>query len=85
MAGRICAGIGQLILAVAGFIMFTGWFIQMCLDTYRSLKGIDAEPLPFPWLGRAGALTFLATWLWSLITSFSVLREGQRNEKTKLT
>ena len=32
MGGRIFAGIGQLILAVAGFIMVTGWFIQLFWD-----------------------------------------------------
>jgi hypothetical protein len=83
MGGRTFAGIGQLILAVAGFIMVAGWFIQLCLGMFRFLKGVAAEPLPFPWLGPAGAITFLAAWLWSLVTSLSLLREARRIDGDK--
>ncbi len=83
MGGRIWVGIGQLTLAVAGFLMVAGWFIQLCFDAFRFLKGIAAGPLPFPWLGPAGAITFLAAWLWSLVTSLSLLREARRNDGVK--
>lgn len=85
MGGRIFAGIGQLLLALAGFLMVTGWFIQFYLDLYRQWNGAAAEPLPFPWLGPAGVVAFLIAWFWSLITSISLLREGQHNEATNLT
>ena len=79
MGGRIGVGIGQLILAVAGFLMVVGWFIQLFLDIYHQLNGSAAESLPFPWLEPAGAITFLVSWLWSLVTSLSLLREARRN------
>jgi hypothetical protein len=83
MAGRVIAGTGQLMLAVAGFIMVIGWFIQLFLDIYHQLKGVAAESLPFPWLGPVGAITFLTAWLWSLVTSLSLVRGACRNEGKK--
>ena len=83
MGGRILAGIGQLILAVVGFIMICGWFLKIILTIYHQLNGSAARPLPFPWLGQVGALTFFASWIWALVTSFSLLNEAKRNETGK--
>jgi len=83
MGGHIFAGIGQLILAVTGFVMVSGWFVQLFMDFYHQLKGTGDEALPFPWLGPVGAATFVASWFWSLITSLSLLREARRNDRNK--
>jgi len=79
MAGRRLAGIGQLLLAVAGFVMVVGWFVLLALQLYEELIN-DAPPRSVARLGEAGAVIFLAAWLWSLVTSFSVLREARANE-----
>src|SRR5689334_22908013 len=70
LARRWIAGTGQLLLAVAGFVMVVGWFAAVILGAYRQLNG-GPEPRPMGWLGEAGALTFAAAWCWALITSFS--------------
>lgn len=82
MAGRWVAGIGQLLLAVAGCIMIVGWFVLVARNTY-ALWFNDAEPKPTAWLGGAGALTFLASWLWALLTSFQILRSAETNGPAK--
>src|SRR5436190_7235362 len=79
LARRWIAGIGQLILAVAGFALFVAWFVEMLIQFYGMINS-DAPPRSVGWLGEAGALTFIAAWLWALITSLSLLREARRNE-----
>ena len=79
MAGRLLPGLGQLLLAVAGFLMVVAWFVLHALQLYNELVN-DAPPKSVAWLGEAGALTFAAAWLWSLVTSLSVLREARANE-----
>ena len=77
MAGRIFAGIGQLILALAGFVMIAGWFIETIIQFYGLING-NSEPKSYGWLGAAGAVTFGVAWLWSLVTSISLLRQAKK-------
>lgn len=74
LAGRWLAGIGQLLLALAGFVMVVGWFALAMIQLYRQING-DPAPKPVGWLGETGGFTFAAAWLWALITSLSLLRE----------
>jgi hypothetical protein len=83
MAGRRLAGIGQLLLAVAGFLMVIAWFVLFALETYNELIN-DAPPKSVARLGQVGAIIFAAAWLWSLVTSLSVLREARANEPDRL-
>jgi hypothetical protein len=83
MAGRRAAGIGQLLLAVVGFVMLMGWFVLLALQIYNELLN-DAQPKSVAWLGQAGAAVFAAAWVWSLVTSLNVLREGRANDPDKI-
>jgi hypothetical protein len=83
LAGRRAAGIGQLLLAVAGFAMILGWFVLLFLQLYNELIN-DAQPKSVAALGEAGAVTFAAAWLWSLVTSLSVLREARANDPGRI-
>lgn len=79
IAGRFVAGIGQLLLALAGFAMVVIWFVQVFIQLYHQMSS-GSEPKSAAWLGEAGGLTFLASWLWALSTSISLLREAQADE-----
>ena len=79
LAGRRAAGLGQLLLAILGFLMVTGWFVLLALQLYNQLVN-DEPPKSVAWLGEVGAAIFAAAWLWSLFTSLSVLREARANE-----
>jgi hypothetical protein len=79
MAGRIIAGIGQLLLAVAGFGLVVAWFITVIIQFYGLISG-DSNPKSATWLGLAGFGVFAFAWLWALVTSLAILREGKRNE-----
>ncbi len=78
MAGHRIAGVGQLILALVGFVMIIGWFTQLALNSYRTAMGLSVQPAAYPWLGKIGGLLFLASWLWAWITSASLLRGARR-------
>src|SRR5258708_36012327 len=73
MAGRYLAGTGQVLLALLGFGLVLAWFITLITQMYQQINN-DAPPQSSGWLGEAGGITFAASWLWSLVTSLSLLR-----------
>lgn len=78
MAGRLVMGIGQLILALAGFGFIVVWFVSLLRQYYGLITG-DTPLTPLTWLAQAGAGLFLAAWCWSLVTSICLIREARRN------
>ena len=83
MAGRYIAGSGQLLLALAGFALVTGWFVMNLISLYAQIEG-DPQPKSYAWLGQWGALIFAAAWVWSLGTSLSLLRQARALEAAAL-
>lgn len=81
MGGRITPGLGQLLLFVLGFLLFLFWFLRT-MHNYYSLLTEEIEN-PGPSYMRfliAGLLFCAASWMWALLTSISLLREGKANE-----
>ncbi|MEW6161318.1 MAG: hypothetical protein AB1813_28145 [Verrucomicrobiota bacterium] len=74
-ARRWWAGSGQLVLALLGFAFIIGWFVQFFYVMYQQMAGIDAPSKPFPWMGKAGLVSFGAAWVWSMFTSISLLKQ----------
>lgn len=79
LAGRRLSGAGQLTLAIAGFIFFVLWFIAVMRQFYGQIQG-DVEATPVGWVGWIGLAMFGGAWVWSLVTSLSLLREARRNQ-----
>jgi len=73
---RWIAGTGQLVLFLAGFGLFTVWFVKMMKDYYGLISNAQEEPNThgYLWMLEAGLLLAVAAWLWSLVTSLQVLR-----------
>jgi hypothetical protein len=82
MAGRWIAGIGQLALAVAGFVMVVVWFFEIMIQYYGQVTG-DVAMRPVGWIGEGGAILFIAAWFWALVTSVSLLRQVKADEPTE--
>jgi len=80
LARRYVAGSGQLLLALAGFAMVTGWFGALILKMYNEIQG-NPPSKSVAWLGEVGALAFGLAWLWALFTSLSLIREARGDEK----
>jgi uncharacterized membrane protein (DUF485 family) len=80
LAGRIVAGIGQLMLAVTGFTLVVAWFIKVLIQFYSLMDlNSNVQPRSVAWLGLTGFGVFAAAWLWALVTSLGILREGRRS------
>jgi hypothetical protein len=81
MGRRLMAGCGQLVLAVAGFLLITAW---MGLLFYRQFNEAMEKPVtvnPRDWMWQIGVILFGAAWLWSLVTSISLWRHAKAAER----
>jgi hypothetical protein len=78
MAGRWFAGSGQLVVAVAGFVLVVVWFFKVMIQYYGQITG-DVQPHPVGWIGITGGILFVASWFWALVTSISLFFEARRN------
>jgi hypothetical protein len=81
MARRVLAGIGQLLLAMAGFCLIVGWMFELFHRVYLEQLGEPAPPNSSGWMGNWGLFLFGASWLWSLVTSLSLLRQVKSDEQ----
>lgn len=79
MAGRFVSGAGQLLLALAGFVLVMAWFGSVFLRMYNDLAG-NPPTRARGWLGEAGAGIFAISWIWALFTSLSILREAPKSD-----
>ena len=85
LAGRILPGIGQLILAVAGFVLVVIWFWQIMTRYYGQMFSEDTthHPSGLTNLVFGGGL-FAVAWVWSLMTSVSLVRAAKQAEISTL-
>ena len=77
MARRFAAGLGQLLLAILGFILVLAWFKSLAVFYYDLWNYRDAVPVDHR-LGIGGLLLFASAWLWALLTSLRLLREAKQ-------
>ena len=77
---RWIAGIGQLGLAIVGFVIFCIPAVTILTQYYRMGLSVDTPP-QIAWsrvliVAGAGIGLFVFAWLWSAVTSVSLLREA---------
>ncbi|MGA2240808.1 MAG: hypothetical protein ABSH11_02065 [Verrucomicrobiota bacterium] len=77
IARRVFAGTGQLLLALAGFVLIVGWIFELCYRVFLQQLGETVPPDSSGWMWKWGLLLFSAGWLWSLVTSLSLLRQAK--------
>ncbi|MGD0613894.1 MAG: hypothetical protein ABSA69_00450 [Verrucomicrobiota bacterium] len=81
---RRLPGIGQLILSVAGCALILGWWTGVLYRVYLQQLG-EAMPLSSHGsLGKWGLICFGAGWVWSLATSWSLLRQARAFKPAEL-
>ena len=81
MGGRIISGLGQLLIFLLGFLLFLFWFFRTMHNYFSLLTGdVDTPGPSYTRFLISGLLFCAAAWLWALLTSFSLLREGKANE-----
>jgi hypothetical protein len=80
MARRILAGTGQLLLALAGFVLIVDWMFKLFHCIFLQQSGEPVPPDSSGWMWKWGVLLFGAGWLWSLVTSLSLWRQAKADE-----
>lgn len=76
LARRYVAGIGQLLLAVAGFLLVLAWFVLMIAQLFEDLKS-GGPGKSYARFGELGGALFVVAWFWALATSLSVVRQAK--------
>ena len=77
MARRFIVGTGQLLLALAGFVLIMIWMFPLLHRVTMEQLGEPVPPKASGWMGKWGLICFGASWLWSLVTSLSLLRQAK--------
>ncbi len=85
LARRWIAGIGQLAVFLAGFILFCDWSFST-IGNYYAQAFSDNPPsaVHFGKIALWGVVLCTASWLWSLVTSLSLLREASTGRQRSL-
>ena len=75
MAGRVLAGLGQLAVFLAGFVLFCIWAGAGTIRYYQMAFN-ETAPTPNTWGNWAviGLVLCVVSWIWSLVTSLSLQR-----------
>ena len=76
MARRWIEGTGQLLLSLAGFVLVMVWFLKEMIPYYRLMYADEPPQPPGLQMLATGAVLFAIAWLWSLVTSISLMREA---------
>jgi hypothetical protein len=80
LAGRMWAGVLQLVLAVSGFTLVIIWFVSLMSQYYGMITEEAAPFRPHTWLGLAGGALFACSWFWALATSINLMREDRKRQ-----
>jgi hypothetical protein len=83
MARRVWAGTGQLVLALAGFVLIVGWMFEFFQRVSLQQIGDPVPPDSSGRMGKWGLIYFGASWLWSLVTSLSLWRQAKSDEPSE--
>jgi 4a-hydroxytetrahydrobiopterin dehydratase len=83
LARRWFAGVGQLILSVAGFTLFMVWFFKEMGQLYGQISG-NVEVRPIGNFLLTGMILFVVAWVWSAVTSFNLVREASAGKQRSL-
>src|ERR1700722_3984267 len=84
MGRRFFAGTGQLILAFGGFFLMLGWMFKLCYRIFLEQLGEQVPQSSSGWMLKWGMIFFGAGWLWSLVTSVSLLLQVKVDERKNL-
>ncbi|MGA2029943.1 MAG: hypothetical protein ABSG87_07700 [Verrucomicrobiota bacterium] len=79
-ARRVFAGVCQLLLALAGCFLVCAWVVGWSYRIYQAQLGESVSQDSVDWLWSWGLIFFGVSWLWSLVTSASLLWQARRED-----
>jgi hypothetical protein len=80
-AGRIFAGICQLVSVFAGFFLMCAWIIEWCHRIFQAQVGEPVSKNSIGWLLEWGIACFVISYGWMLLTCWSLMRQAKANEE----
>ena len=63
--------------------MVVVWFFEVMIQYYGQVNG-NVPARPVGWIGEIGAILFVASWFWALVTSISLWRQAESDERAEL-
>ena len=81
-AGRIFAGISQLLTVFAGFFLCLAWMFKWLARVIQAQIGETLPAQPAGWLWKWGAACFIVSYSWMLFSCVSLMRQAKADEDT---
>lgn len=81
-AGRLFAGVGQVIFNLAGLVLIGAWMFQWVHRICQAQLGETHPVTPDGWLWKCGAVSIGISWTWMLLTCASLMREAKAAEES---
>ncbi|HEV2329518.1 MAG TPA: hypothetical protein VGY56_12105 [Verrucomicrobiae bacterium] len=80
-AGRVFAGIGEMIIVFAGLGLLGAWVFKWMGRIFQSEMGDPLGPVPSAWLWKWGLGLVGVSCVWTVVTCISLMREAKANEE----
>ena len=80
-AGRAGEGAGKMILGLGGLLLLLAWFFIWVSRISESEVDGTIATRPPDWIWQSGVVGIVISWIWTIVTSFSMLREARTHEK----
>lgn len=80
-AGRIFAGVSQLLTVFVGFFLLLTWMFKWIYRVFQAQVGETLSPQPAGWLWKWGVACFIVSYSWMLFTCVSLMRQAKVEDK----
>jgi len=80
-AGRPLAGMGEMVILIAGLVLFGTWMYEWLHGVFVTELGDPPPPAAAPWLWEWGIGLVGTSCVWTIITCVSIMREAKAHEK----
>jgi hypothetical protein len=80
-AGKTLTGLGELLLALAGFFMLVAWMFRWMIRISQAELGEDLSPPPAARLWETGVACIVVSWFWTMSTCISLMRQARAYEE----
>lgn len=83
-AGRIFAGVSQLLTAFAGFFLLMAWILKWIIRIVQAQIGGAVSSGPIGWLWKWGVVCFIVSYSWMLFSCVSLMRQAKAEQDKDL-
>jgi hypothetical protein len=80
-AGRKFAGLGEMLIVAAGLLLLAAWFLGWMNRIVQSEIGDELPDVPAAWLWKGGVICLIISWVWTIVTCVSLMREARAQEE----